>query len=167
MRKPAFTVMNDIVLLFGRVAIASVFIPAGFSKLTNLAGFAASLEGRGVPMSSILAPLGAGIEFFGAIAVLLGIQVRLAAVLMIVFTIAATLIGHRFWEFEAAARQTQRGQFLKNLGLIGGFLFLVANGGGRYCIDRLWRASSERRAAQAGRRTTDRSLTGYAGKMIP
>lgn len=68
---------------------------------------------------------------------------------MIVFTIAATLIGHRFWEFEAAAHQTQPGQFLKNLGLIGGFLFLVVAGGGHCCINRSWRSRSARRAAQA------------------
>jgi putative oxidoreductase len=138
--------MNDILLLLGRVAIASVFIPGGFSKLANLAGFAASLEGRGVPISSLLAPLGAGIEFFGAIAVLLGIHVRVAAVLMILFTIVASLIAHRFWELQGAARQAQQGQFFKNLGLIGGFLFLMANGGGRYCIDRLWHSRTARRA---------------------
>jgi putative oxidoreductase len=133
------TKTNDALLLLGRIAIAAVFIPAGFSKLTNLAGFAAGLEGRGVPMSSILAPLGAAIEFFGGLAVLLGIHVRLAAVLMVLFTVAATVIAHRFWEFEGAARQTQQSQFLKNLAIVGGYLFLIVTGGGRYCLDRLWR----------------------------
>jgi uncharacterized membrane protein YphA (DoxX/SURF4 family) len=51
------TKTNDVLLLLGRIAIAAVFIPAGFSKLTILAGVAAGLEGRGVPMSSILGPL--------------------------------------------------------------------------------------------------------------
>jgi putative oxidoreductase len=70
---------------------------------------------------------------------LLGIHVRLAAVLMVLFTVAATVIAHRFRDFEGAARQTQQSQFLKNLAIVGGYLFLIVIGGGRYCLDRLWR----------------------------
>jgi putative oxidoreductase len=142
MHKAANTHANDALLLLGRIAIASVFIPAGLSKLGNLEGFAASLERGGVPFAHLMAMLGALVEFLGGIAIAVGIQVRVAAALMILFTIVATLIAHRFWELEGAARQAQRGQFFKNLGLVGGFLFLMANGGGRYCIDRLWRRSA-------------------------
>jgi putative oxidoreductase len=138
MQKAVSAHASDALLLLGRIAIASVFIPAGLSKLGNLQGFAASLERGGVPFAQVMAPLGALVEFLGGIAIAVGIQVRFAAALMILFTIVATLIAHRFWELQGAARQAQQGQFFKNLGLIGGFLFLVANGGGRYCIDRLW-----------------------------
>jgi putative oxidoreductase len=158
MQNTFVTHANDALLLLGRIAIASVFIPAGLRKLMDPETFAASLDGRGVPFSSVLAPLGAAIEFLGGIAVAVGIQVRLASVLMVLFTIAATLIAHRFWEFEGAARQTQQSQFLKNLGLVGGFLFLVAHGGGRYCLERLWQRRSERRVRPTGRRSNDRPL---------
>jgi putative oxidoreductase len=60
-----------------------------------------------------------------------------AAVLMILFTVVATLIAHRFWEFEGAARQTQQSQFFKNLAIVGGYLVLLVSGAGRYSIDRL------------------------------
>jgi putative oxidoreductase len=147
-------------LLFGRIAIAAVFIPSGFSKLMNLDGFIASLDGRGVPMASILGPLGAMIEFLAGIAVLVGIHVRFASVLMILFTVAATLIAHRFWEFEGAARTTQQSQFFKNLAIVGGYVFLIVNGGGRYCVDRLWRGGDMRRVVP-GRRAADQGLPAY------
>lgn len=153
---------SDLALLFGRIAIAAVFIPSSISKLTGLAGFVASLEARGVPYASVLGPLGAIIEFLGGIAVLVGMQVRFASVLMILFTVAATLIAHRFWEFEGSARVTQQTQFLKNLAIVGGYVFLAVNSGGRYCIDRLWRGGDMRRTL-AGRRATDRGMPGYAG----
>jgi putative oxidoreductase len=141
---------SDLALLIGRVALAALFIPAGLSKLTNLAGFAASLEKRGLPLADVLAPLGAATEFFGGIAVLIGFQTRVAAVLIIVFTIVATLIAHRFWEFDGAARQTQQSQFFKNLAIVGGYLVLTVSGGGRYSIDRLWprRRGAERRVGE-------------------
>ena len=148
MERPA----SDLALLIGRVALAALFIPAGLSKLTDVGAFAASLEKRGVPLADVLAPLGAAVELFGGIAVLIGFQTRVAAVLMILFTVVATLIAHRFWEFEAAARATQQSAFFKNLAIVGGYLVLMVSGAGRYSIDRLWR----RRAPQDDRRVRER-----------
>jgi putative oxidoreductase len=59
-----------------------------------------------------------------------------APALVILFTVVATLIAHRFWEFEAAARATQQSAF-KNLAIVGGYLVLTVSGGGLYSIDRL------------------------------
>ena len=130
---------SDLALLLGRIALSALFIPAGLRKLTDLAAFTASLQKQGVAYADVLAPLGAGIEFLGGIAVLIGFQTRMAAVLMIVFTVVATLIAHRFWEFEGTARQMQQGQFFKNLAIVGGYLALCVSGAGRYALDRLWR----------------------------
>jgi putative oxidoreductase len=140
---------SDLALLLGRIALAALFIPGGFSKLTNLAGFTAMLQKQGVPYADVLGPLGAGVEFLGGIAVLIGFQTRLAAMLLILFTIIATMIAHRFWEFEGAARQMQQGQFFKNLAILGGFLALWVSGGGRYSIDGLWRSRSTDRPLPA------------------
>jgi putative oxidoreductase len=148
MERPA----SDLALLIGRVALAALFLPAGLSKLTNVSGFADSLENRGLPFADMLAFAGAAIEFFGAIAVLIGFQTRVAAVLMVLFTVAATLIAHRFWEFDGAARGTQQSAFFKNLAIAGGYLVLMASGGGRYSIDRLWRRSRPRTERRVGER---------------
>ena len=135
---------SDIASLLARVALAALFIPGGLRKLTDLAAFTASLKKQGVPFAEVLAPLGAGVEFLGGIALLIGVQTRLAAVLLIVFTVIATLIAHRFWEFEGSARQMQQGQFLKNLAIVGGFLALWVSGAGRYALERLWRRDHRR-----------------------
>jgi putative oxidoreductase len=139
----------DLALLVGRIAIAALFVPAGLRKLMDLASFTATLQKQGVPYADVLAPLGAGIEFLGGIALLIGFQTRLATVLLIVFTITATLIAHRFWEFEGAARQMQQGQFFKNLAIFGGFLALWVSGGERYAVDSLWRSRSTDRPLPA------------------
>jgi putative oxidoreductase len=126
-------------LLLGRCLLGSIFVVSGYGKLFGLAAFAASLERRGVPAASALAVIGACVEFFGGLAVVLGIEVRCAALMMIVFVIVATLISHRFWELQDAARRTQATQFSKNVAIVGGFVLLLAAGGGRFAVERLWR----------------------------
>src|SRR2546423_301434 len=109
----------DTLLLIGRVLMGVIFLTSGYAKLMNLDGFAASLASRGVPMSGALAILGAVVETFGGLAVIIGFQTRWAAALMILFVIVATLISHRYWEFADAARRMQQTQFMKNLTIIG------------------------------------------------
>lgn len=130
---------SDAALLLARITMAALFIPGGLHKLMDLASFTASMQKQGVPFADILAPLGAGVEFFGGIAVLIGFQTTLAALLLMIFTIIATSIAHRFWELEGTARLMQQTNFFKNLAITGGFLALSVSGGGRYCVDRLWR----------------------------
>jgi putative oxidoreductase len=79
------------------------------------------------------------VEFGGGLAIVLGLGTRYAALLMIGFVIAATLISHRFWSAPPAERAEQMIQFAKNAAIIGGFLFVFVTGGGRYSLDRWWR----------------------------
>jgi putative oxidoreductase len=125
--------------LIGRILLGGIFVVSGYGKLMGLAAFAASLEKNGVPYASALAPVGASVEFFGGLAIVLGVEVRSAALLMIAFVIVATLISHRFWELQDAARRAQVTQFSKNMAIIGGFALLHAAGGGRFAVERLWR----------------------------
>jgi putative oxidoreductase len=125
--------------LVGRILLGGIFVVSGYGKLMGLAAFAASLEKNGVPFASALAPVGASVEFFGGVAIVLGVEVRSAALLMIAFVIVATLISHRFWELQDAARRAQLTQFSKNMAIIGGFALLHAAGGGRFAVERLWR----------------------------
>jgi len=150
----ATATVNDLALLVGRVAFAVLFLPSGFQKLMNLQAFMYNIDGRGVPFAPVLAPLGAGLEFLGGLALLLGVQVRFASILLLLFTVAATLVAHRFWEYApGAAHNMQQINFFKNVAIVGGFVFLAAHGGGRYCLEQLWRR--DRRTRPSGRRTTD------------
>ncbi len=130
---------GDLWRLVGRILLGGVFVVSGYGKLMALTAFAASLEQKGVPAASALAPVGASVEFFGGLAIVLGVEVRSAALLMIAFVIVATLISHRFWELQDAARRAQVTQFTKNMAIIGGFVLLHAAGGGRFAVERLWR----------------------------
>src|SRR5262245_33059783 len=130
---------GNVLWLMGRILIGAIFVQSGFGKLMNLGGFAAMLEAGGVPSASVLAPIGAVIEFAGGVAIVLGLGTRYAALALIVFVIIATLIAHRFWEYAPDLRQAQMVQFSKNVAILGGFLFVFVTGGGHYSLERWWR----------------------------
>ena len=131
----AGTGWQDSVLLLARVMLGAIFVESGFGKLTGLAAFTTSMEGMGVPMASVAAPVGAAVEFFGGLAIVLGAWTWLAAILVAGFTVAATLLAHRFWEFPAEQQRMQHIQFMKNIAIMGGLLALAAAGPGRFSLD--------------------------------
>jgi putative oxidoreductase len=127
---------GDAMWLLARIFIGGIFLYSGFGKLTGIEGFAASLAKNGVPMAHVMAVVGAAVECFGGLAIALGLQTRYAALLMAAFTISATLISHRFWELQdAAAFKQQSVHFMKNLAILGAFLLLFVQGGGRWSFD--------------------------------
>jgi putative oxidoreductase len=95
------------IVLLGRLALAALYLPSGFNKLVHLGSFADALAARGVPAPTLLAFLGAAVEFFGALAVLVGFRTRYAALLMIGFTIVASVVSHHFWDIEDVTRRIQ------------------------------------------------------------
>jgi len=131
---------QDTLLLVGRFILGVIFVTSGFEKLLALDGFTANLAGKGVPLAWFFARLGAGVEFFGGLAIVLGFATRLSSLLMLAFVAVATGISHRYWEFEGAARVAQATNFFKNLSIAGGFFVLFAAGSGRFAFDRIFRS---------------------------
>src|SRR5262249_28013281 len=97
--------------------------------------FSATLAKRGVPAPSFMGWLGAVVEFGGGVLILLGLKLRYAALLVILFVIVATLIAHRYWEYPVDQIGAQRTNFWKNITIIGGLLFMYLAGAGRYSVD--------------------------------
>ena len=137
-RTPDYSLWQNFLLLAGRVLMGWIFVESGWRKLTGMDAFIASLVNRRVPYPTVLGWIGAPLEFFGGIAILLGFWTRWAALAIIVFVTVATLIGHRYWEVtDAAARRNQYSHFWKNLTIIGGLVLMLVTGGGRLSWDGL------------------------------
>lgn len=123
--------MNTIQTLaapLGRFLIALIFIVSGFGKISEFAGTQAYMESMGVP--GMLLPLVIVLELLGGLAIVVGWQTRLVAFLLAGFSLLSALLFH----FDLGD-QGQFIQFMKNLGLAGGFLILVAHGAGAWSLD--------------------------------
>ena len=125
--------MNYLILL-GRLLFTLIFfttIPSNFSKekIKNVAA-------AGLPMASFLVPASSAMAFMGAVSVLLGIYGRIGACLLIIFLLPVTFIQHKFWTIEdPVKRRMQYINFMKNIALVGGSLFIVAYGTGLLSLD--------------------------------
>lgn len=125
---------QDFFLLVGRVLLGWIFVQSGWAKLFNMSGFAASMPRRGMP--EFMGYIGAPVEFFGGLAILLGFGTRYAALLILAFTIVASFSSHAYWNFtDAAQRAAQNTHFWKNTSMKGGLILLFVTGAGRFALD--------------------------------
>jgi putative oxidoreductase len=125
---------SDFILLVGRILLGWIFVRSGYGKMFDIPAYAATFSGRGLP--TFLAYIAVPAEFFGGIALILGLATRYVVLVMIIFMLVATFSSHRYWEFtDVAARRAQDSSFYKNLAMLGGFLFLFVIGPGRFSVD--------------------------------
>ncbi len=76
--------------------------------------------------SSLIMILAAVFAGLGGLFVLLGIKVRLGAILLILFLTPSTVIMHAFWMYHGSMREMEMMMFLKNISIVGG-LFILAS----------------------------------------
>ena len=87
------------------------------------------MEGFGIPGFLIFPAI--AVEIILPILVIVGYQARIAAGILAVFCLITAFLFH--FNFSD---QSQFISFLKNIGLAGGFLFIVANGTKDWAVDR-------------------------------
>lgn len=122
--------------LVGRLLIAALFVPAGAMKIGNFAGTAAHMAQAGLPLVPLLLVLTIIIELGGGLMLLLGWRARAAALVLFLFLIPVTLVFHAFWGLtDPAAHYQQQINFMKNIAIMGGLMFVAAFGPGPLSLD--------------------------------
>lgn len=127
---------TDTALLIGRIALVVIYLMSGFQKFTDLAGVAGMIATKGLPQPMTLATLAAVTEVAGALLIVVGLQTRLVALGLLVFTLVTTYFFHDFWNQPAGPDQANNMiHAMKNLSICGAFLMLAGTGAGRYSMD--------------------------------
>ena len=121
--------MSNLIDLIGRLLISVLFLISGYDKMLSIDGTMSWMEGFGIP-GFLLYPTIA-LEIILPLFVIIGYQARISAGLLAIFCIATAFLFH--FDF---VDQMQTIAFLKNLGLAGGFLFIVANGTKDWSVDK-------------------------------
>jgi putative oxidoreductase len=139
------TSTSDALALIGRLLIAYLFVPAGWGKIVGFAGSVGYATSKGMPMPDIAVAIATVFEFGGGLMLLFGWQTRLAAAVRAFYVAVLTPIFHNFWALPQAQQMVQKINFDKNAAIIGGLLFLVALGAGRWSLDARGGEVGERR----------------------
>ena len=121
--------MFNLIDFIGRLLISALFLISAYNKIFSIDGTMGWMEGFGV--SSFLLYPTIVLEIILPLFIIIGYQARLSAGLLAIFCLATAFIFHNDF-----TNQMEMISFLKNIGLAGGFLFIVANGTRNFSIDR-------------------------------
>jgi putative oxidoreductase len=127
--------MNNALNLMGRLLLAALFLPAGLSKLSGFEGTVGYIGSVGLPFASVAAAAAVAVEILGSVALIVGFQTRIAAAVLAVFTLVASVFFHAFWGAAPEQAFMQQLLFFKNVGVMGGLLLLVSSGAGAWSLD--------------------------------
>ena len=124
----------SLAILIGRILLAAMFVLAGFGKLTDIGGTAGWFGSIGLPAPTIVAVLVGLLELVAGLAIVVGFQTRIAALLVAVNMLFAIGLAHRA---ELFALNAGGGWAIE---LQGMFLFtaiaIALLGAGRFSLDK-------------------------------
>ena len=115
--------------LIGRIMISAIFLFSGINKVLNYSGTANWMEGFGVPGFLIYPAI--ILEVILPIFIIIGYQTKTSAGILSIFCLATALLFHTDF-----SNQMQFISFFKNVGLAGGFLFLLIYGAKDFSLDK-------------------------------
>lgn len=122
--------------LVARVLLAQVFIVSGFGKLKAFAATAAFMANLGIQAPQAMLVLTIALELGGGLLLVLGWQARWLALAFMGFTFLTAIVVHPFWSAEAQSVGGQLNNFMKNLAIMGGMLYVVIHGPGPLSLGR-------------------------------
>lgn len=128
--------INQFGPLLGRILLAIIFLMSGIGKIGGFAGTAGYMASKGLPMVEVLLAITIAIEIGAALMLILGWKARLGAAALFLWMIPVTFMFHNFWAVPPADQQMQTIMFMKNLGLMGGMLYIMTFGSGPISIDK-------------------------------
>ena len=121
--------MINILDLFGRILISTLFLVNGLSKINNYENTIIWMESFNLPGFFLVPAI--VLEIVAPIFVIIGYKTKVAAASISLFCLATAIIFHNDF-----SDQVQLTSFLKNIALSGGFIFLVVNGPKGFSLDK-------------------------------
>lgn len=117
--------MRDEVFLLGRILFSLVFLGSGIGHLTQTEGSAQYAAYKKVPSPKLMVQLSGVAMLLGGVAVILGIWMDLAGLLLAILLLAMAFMMHKFWEeTDPQTKQVEMAQFMKNVSMAGAGLII-------------------------------------------
>ncbi|MBP6655361.1 MAG: DoxX family protein [Propionivibrio sp.] len=130
-----FNALQNPLALVGRLLLALLFLPAGIGKITGFAGTVGYIGSVGLPLPALGAVIAIVVEIVGGVALIAGFGTRIAALILALFTLAASFFFHAYWAVPADQQFVTQLLFMKNIAVVGGLLTLSAWGAGAWSMD--------------------------------
>jgi uncharacterized membrane protein YphA (DoxX/SURF4 family) len=107
-----------------RLCLAAVFLYSGVDKLWHWRSSIEEVKSDGLPWPPAFAGATVFTQLVGGFLVATGFLAWLGALFLAGFTIAATLLGHRFWLRHGSEFRHELTTSLEHVAIVGGLLLL-------------------------------------------
>ena len=114
--------------ILGRIFLSTIFLIEGVSKIFNYEETIQYMENFSVP--GYLAIPAIILEILFPLLLIIGYQTKIAALVMMIFTIVVAIIFHTNFD-----DQMQFINFFKDIAIAGGFIIIFVNGAGKFSVD--------------------------------
>ena len=127
------TQQDQFLPFIARLCIIVLFPFSALNKIFDHQSAMAQAAQGWIPMAPWLAALllilGGTLEVLGPVCILFDFYRRQAALLFIFYAIATAVLFHNFWSFSFNSNEWNDNfwPFLKNFGLVGGFLYIATD----------------------------------------
>ena len=118
----------QVIEALGRIFLSALFLIEGINKIFNYEGTIQYMESFGV--SEYLAIPAIILEILFPLLLIIGYQTKIAALVMMIFTIVVAIIFHTNFD-----DQMQFITFFKDIAIAGGFIIIFVNGAGKFSVD--------------------------------
>jgi putative oxidoreductase len=126
---------SDFLLLVGRVLLGWLFLASGYGKFGSIAGTTAYFTNLGMSPPELWAWFAAFAEVILGAGLILGLATRYVALASFLWVLVATAIAHRYWTYPMSEQAGQYNNWLKNIAIMGGALYVFVTGAGRHSLD--------------------------------
>ena len=110
--------------LIARLCLAAVFLYSGVDKLWHWRASIEEVRSDGMPWPAAFAGATLFTQLVGGCLVATGFFAWLGALLLAGFTVAATLVGHRFWLRRGSEFAHELTTSLEHVAIVGGLVLL-------------------------------------------
>lgn len=134
---PVVPSYHPAVTLIGRLLMAALFIIFGIRKILAFSFYAGYFAKLGFPAPEVMVVLAIIVELGGGLLLAVGWKTRWMAWALAIFTVIATFMAHRYWEFpDAQQYNAQMINFWKNITILGGLMMVACFGPGSISVDK-------------------------------
>jgi len=114
--------------VLGRIFLSTLFLIEGTNKIFNYEETIQYMENFGVPEYLTIPAI--ILEILFPLLLIIGYQTKIAALVMMIFTIVVAIIFHTNFD-----DQMQFITFFKDIAIAGGFIIIFVNGAGKFSVD--------------------------------
>jgi putative oxidoreductase len=118
---------QTILLALGRLLLGGLFVVGGIRHLFDLPAITQAIAARGIPAAKLALLSGTAFQIVAGLALIFDFYPTWAALGLVAFTVAASVLLLNFWSMEGPARYNALNAWLSNLAIIGGLLITAAH----------------------------------------